>query len=143
MKIVNKRARHDYRLFEKIEAGISLLGGEVKAIRAGRANISQAHAKIIGSEIFLINANISIPGKKNYNSTRSRRLLLHKNQIIAIGSKLKQKKLTLIPLSVYTKGHLVKVELALAKSKRKFEKRESLKKKDVELEIQRELREKS
>jgi SsrA-binding protein len=142
MKIINKRASRDYQLYEKIQAGISLIGGEVKSVRAKKVNISLAYAKIIGSEIFLINANIPIPGKKNYNPTRTRKLLLHKHEIISIGSKIKQKKLTLIPLSMYTKDKLIKVELALAKPKKKFEKRESLKKKDIELEIQRELKDK-
>ncbi len=142
MKILNKRARFDYQILEKIESGISLLGGEVKSIRRGQASISQAFAKIIGNEIFLVNAHIPIPGKKDYQPTRTRKLLLHKNQIVSLTSKIKSEKLTLIPLSLYTKARLVKVELALAKAKRKFEKRESLKKKDIELEIQRELKEK-
>lgn len=136
MKILNKRARHHYKILEEIEAGISLTGAEVKALRAGKANISQSHGKIIGQEAFLVNANISTGEKP----TRTRKLLLHKREIVSLSSKIKAKKLTLIPLKIYTKGRLIKVKLALAKSKRKFEKKESLKKADIKREIERELR---
>ncbi len=142
MKIVNKRVRFNYNLFERIEAGISLLGAEVKAVRNGRMNLSDSFAKVINGEVFLINANISVEGKKNYSPTRTRRLLLHKDEIIFIQTKIKQKNLTLVPTKIYTKGRLVKVELALAKSKRKFEKKEAIKKKDIQREIQQEIRSK-
>ncbi|MFV1917350.1 MAG: SsrA-binding protein SmpB [Patescibacteria group bacterium] len=140
MKIINKRARFNYKLFDKYEAGISLNGGEVKSIRRGNTNLSQSYAKIIDDEIYLINTNIPVEGKKDYSPTRSRKLLLHRNQIISIKSKIKAKKLTLVPVSVYTKGRLIKAEIALAKSKRRFEKKEAIKRKDIEREIERELR---
>lgn len=139
MRIINKRARFDYQILETFEAGISLTGAEAKSIREKRANLSQSYAKIIGREAYLINANIPVVNVST-NSTRSRKLLLHKSQIISTQSKIKQRKLTLVPLAMYTKGRLIKVELALAKPKRKFEKKAQIKKKDIERELERELR---
>jgi SsrA-binding protein len=132
MRIVNKKAKFNYKLLEKYEAGIVLTGHEVKAIRNGQADLSQAYAKIIDHEMYLINANIS--------TNRTRKLLLHKDQIISIQSKIKAKKLTLVPLSLYNKAALIKVELALAKAKRKFEKKEAIKRKEIEREIEKEFK---
>ena len=140
MRVTNKRARYNYRLFDKYEAGVSLTGVEVKAIRNGRANISSAYAKIINSEIYLVNANIQAKGVKDYDPLRTRKLLLNKAEIISIQTKIKQKKLTLVPIKLYTRGRLVKVEIALAQAKRKFEKKETIKRKDLEREIERELK---
>lgn len=138
MQITNKKARFDYRLFDKYEAGVSLTGAEVKAIRAGHVDISQAYGKIINGEIYLLNA--SFTGEGVSHPTRTRKLLLHKKQIISILTKIKQKKLTLVPTKLYTKGRLIKAEIALAKTKRKFEKKEAIKRKDIEREIKRELK---
>jgi SsrA-binding protein len=140
MRIFNRKAKFNYKLLETFEAGISLNGGEVKAIRRGNVNLSQSYAKVIGDEIYLINANIPVEGKKDYDPTRARKLLLHKDEIISINARIKAKKLTLVPTKVYTNRKLVKVEIALAKSKRKFEKRQAIKKKDIEREIEREVR---
>jgi len=140
MVIVNKKAQFNYNLFERFEAGLVLNGGEVKAVRGRQVDLSNSYAKIVGDETYLINANIPVEGKKDYVSTRTRKLLLHKSEIISIKSKIKAKKLTLVPLRVYTKGSLIKAEIALAKTKRKFEKKESIKKKDIERDIERELR---
>ena len=140
MRIINKKARFNYNLLEKFEAGISLIGAEAKALRIRGADLSSSFAKIIEDEVYLINVNIPVEGKKDYNPTRSRKLLLHKDQIISLQSKIKAKKLTLVPTKVYTKGRLVKVEIALAKSKRQFEKKEAMKKKDIEREIEKELK---
>lgn len=140
MRITNKRARYDYRLFDKYEAGVSLTGVEVKAIRGGRADISSAYAKIINGEIYLINANIQAKGAKDYDPLRTRKLLLNKGEIVSIQTKIKQKKLTLVPTKLYTRGRLIKAEIALAKAKRKFEKKEAIKKKDIEREIAKELK---
>jgi SsrA-binding protein len=139
MSILNKKAQFNYRLFERFEAGISLLGGEVKAIRLGRADLSNSYVRIINNEAFLLNASIPIAGKKDYSPTRSRKLLLHKSQIISLKSKVEAKKLTFVPTKLYTKGRNIKLEIAIAKPKRGFEKKESLKKKDVEREIEKEL----
>lgn len=140
MIIPNKKARFNYILLEKYEAGISLLGAEVKAIRSGHADISGSYAKVIDSEIYLVNANIPVANKKDYDAARTRKLLLHRKQIITIKSKIKAKKLTIVPTKLYTKGRLIKAEIALAKTKRKFEKKKILKKKEIEREIERELK---
>jgi len=141
MEILNKKVRFDYVITpDQFEAGIMLSGGEVKTIRSGQADLSQSYVRVIGGEIFLINANIQIPGAKKHKPTRTRKLLLHKKEIISIATKTRQKKLTLVLLRLYTKDRLIKAKLALAKPKRKFEKRESVKKKDIEREIQRELK---
>lgn len=140
MLILNKKANFNYTLFEKYEAGLVLAGSEAKAIREGRVDINHSFAKIIDNEVYLINASIPIEGKKDYNPSRSRKLLLHKDQIISIQTKIKAKKLTLVPVKLYTKRRLIKVEIALAKAKRKFEKKEMLKRRDIERELERELR---
>ena len=140
MRIINKKAKFNYSLFETYEAGVSLLGGEVKSLRNRGCDLSEAYVKIINNEPFLVNANIPVPGKKDYNSTRSRKLLLNKNEIITLQVKMKAKKLTLVPIKMYNKGPLIKIEIALAKSKRKFEKKELIKKKDLEREIAEELK---
>ncbi len=140
MRVTNKRARYNYRLFDKYEAGVSLTGVEVKAIRNGRADISSAYAKIINGEVYLVNANIQAKGVKDYDPLRTRKLLLNKAEIISIQTKIKQKKLTLVPTKLYTRGRLIKAEIALAKTKRKFEKKEAIKKKDIEREIAKALK---
>ncbi|MFH1971737.1 MAG: SsrA-binding protein SmpB [Patescibacteria group bacterium] len=140
MKILNRKANYQYKLeSERFEAGIALSGGEVKAVRNGRGDISQSYAKVLNGEIFLINANLPVLGAKT-SPTRSRKLLLHKSEITSIITKAKQQKLTLIPTKLYTKGRLIKAELALGKSKKKYEKRESIKKKDIERQIEQEFR---
>ena len=140
MQILNKRARYEYKLTnDRFEAGIALSGGEVKAIRNRRGDISKAHVRILQGEAFLINANIPVEGSK-LQPTRTRKLLLHKREIISISTKAKQQKLTLLPLKLYTKGHLIKAQLALGRSKKKFEKRASIKKKDLEREIEQEFK---
>lgn len=141
MRIFNKRAKFNYNLEKKrVETGVVLSGGEAKAVRTGHLDLSQSHARVVNGEIFLINANIPIQGATKYDSTRMRKLLLHKREIISISTKMKQQKLTLVPVKMYTKGHLVKCELALGKPKRKFEKKESIKRKDIQREVERELR---
>ena len=140
MTIINRKAKFNYQLFEHIEAGVSLLGREAKAIRNQRGDLSNSYAKIINGEAFLLNANIPADTGGNYDVRRTRKLLLHKSEITSILSKIKAKKLTLVPIKLYTKGRLVKVDLALAKAKRKFEKKEAIKKKDVEREMEKELK---
>lgn len=140
MRILNKKAGFDYNLLDKYEVGISLAGGEVRAIKNGKVDLSQAYVKIIGNEAYLVNAQIDILDKKNYSPTRSRKLLLHKKEIVSIRSKVKAKKLTIVPTKMYNKGRLIKVEIALAKYKRKHEKRQEIKKKDIEREIEQVLK---
>jgi SsrA-binding protein len=140
MKIVNKRAKFDYKIIDKFEAGIVLTGSEVKAVKKGRVDISHSYAKIINNEAYLINTTIETETGKDSKQNRTRKLLLHKDQIISIKSKIKGKALTLIPARMYNKGRLIKLELALAKTKKKYEKRESMKKAELERQIERELK---
>jgi len=139
MRIINRKANFHYRLEpEKIEAGVSLKGAEAKAIRTNRADLSEASVRIMNGEMFLINANIPTQGLVGYNPTRIRKLLLHKSEVIALETKSKQSKLTLVPTVLYTKGRLVKLEIRLGKAKRKFEKRASIKAEDLRREIEQE-----
>ena len=132
--IKNKKAYFNYEIFDKFEAGISLVGTEVKSIKEKNLNITEAFAFVTKSkEVILKNLHISIykfGNIFNHKPDRDRKLLLHKKEIIKIYQKIKEKRLTLVPLSLYMKHGKVKVELGLAKGKRKFDKRESLKKKD-------------
>ena len=142
MRILNRKARFKYQILEKIETGIVLTGAEIKSIRAGRADLSQSFARIRDGEVFLVNAHIYpwMGSQKFADSRRERKLLLHKKQILNWQGKIAGGKLTLVPLSIYIKGNLAKVEVALAKSKVKFDKRAALKKKTIQRDIERELR---
>jgi len=141
MRISNKRARFEYELTgEGVEAGISLKGSEAKSIREGRGDLSQSFVKILGGEAFLVNANIPATGIQGYDPVRTRKLLLHKNEILSLTTKMKQKKLQIVPISVYNKGRLIKLYCELGKGKRKFEKKEAIKLHDVQRDIERELK---
>jgi len=140
MRIVNRKAKYDYKFLETLEAGISLTGAEVKAVKRGMVDLKNAHGKIMHGEAFLVNAIVQEAGGKA--SSRARRLLLHKKEIVSILTKMKGKNLILVPVSMYTKGRLVKVKLALAKAKKKFEKRALIKKRDIERDIEQELKQK-
>ena len=137
MRILNKRASFNYQIVEKFEAGIVLTGSEAKAVKMKGADINHAFVRIKDGEGVLINANIT----SEVDSTRERKLLLRKEEIVSLDSKSKAKKLTLVPTKMYNRGSLIKVEIALAKPKREFEKREVLKKRDVAREVERELKE--
>ena len=142
MKIFNRRARQKFQFLEKVEAGIVLTGAEIKSIRTGRVDLSESFARIKDGEVFLINANI-VPwmgSQKFADARRERKLLLHKKQILNFLGKTAGGKLTLVPVSIYIKGNLAKVDLALAKSKAKYDKRADLKKRAIERDIARELR---
>ena len=136
MKIFNKKAKFNYNLLEKYEAGIALTGKEVKAFRKGAVDLSSTYGKIIDGEVYLVGANFSV----DTDPTRSRKLLLHKKEITSILTKLKAKRLTLVPTKMYNKRRLVKLELALAKPKKQFSKKESKKRADLDREAERELR---
>lgn len=141
MRIFNKRAKFEYELTgEKVEAGLSLRGAEAKSIRENRADLSQSHVRIMGNEAFLINANIPVSGTKDNDPTRIRKLLLHKGEILSLLTKSKQKKLQIVPLSLYNKGRLIKLELELGKPKRKFEKKEAIKRHDIDRDIEKEFK---
>jgi SsrA-binding protein len=145
MRVTNRRAKHDYQLTNQFEAGIVLTGAEVKSVLEGKIHLEEAYAKIIQGELFLINAHIHpyrFADTKNIDPHRTRKLLVHKKEIVSLASKIKQKNLTLIPVSCYNKGRKIKLKLALAKAKKKYEKREAKRKKEIAREIERALREK-
>jgi SsrA-binding protein len=142
MKIVNKYSR-TYKVEEKLEAGIALLGSEVKALREGHADITGAYVRIAGSEAYLINGKI-FPYKfsriEGYQEDRSRKLLLHKSEIISLKSKLDQGKFTIVPLSIYLKDDNFKLEIALVESKTKREKRKDKRREVIDRDQEKELK---
>lgn len=143
MKIINKNATFNYQVKDPFEAGVKLLGAEVKAIRGGHVDLGNSYVRIKNGEAYLINARIfpySFARPEAYDETRSRKLLLHKKELISLKSKLDGEKLTVVPLSMYTSHGLIKIELALAKSKKKFDKKESIKRKDINRHIEQELK---
>ncbi len=141
----NRKAYHDYFIEETFEAGIILTGTEVKSLRAGKANLKDSYARIKDSEIFLINTHISpytrADSFKQIDPERTRKLLLHKKEIIRLIGKTREKGYTLIPTKIYFKGGKAKVEIGLAKGKAFYDKRETIKKKDVQREMQKTLKE--
>ena len=141
----NKRAYFDYEILETYEAGIELLGFEVKAIKNNRINLAGSYVVIRNNEAWLINADIPAYQPKNapidYDSKRTRRLLINKSEITSFIGKIHEKGLTLLPLKVYTKSkkNLIKIEIGLARSKKKADKREIIKKREIQREIRRSL----
>lgn len=143
MHIGNRKAPFEYTVVDRIEAGVVLTGAEVKSLRLGHGKLEGAFVKIVGGEAFLINADImqySYARPLGYDPKRTRKLLLHKKELISLTSKLDSAKLTLIPLSWYTKGPQVKLEIGLARGKKEYEKREITKKKDQRRELEIEFR---
>jgi SsrA-binding protein len=138
---VNKKAHHQYEILEKFEAGIELLGHEVKTVRAGRLSLVGSYVTLRGGQAWLLNSLIpkyaQAGPQPGYDPNRTRRLLLHKRELQRLAGKLEQKGLTLVPLSAYTKRSLIKIEFGLARGKQQFEKRESIKKRDLDREIRR------
>ena len=146
MKILaeNKKAYYNYEILEKFEAGISLIGQEVKSIKSGRINLAGSYVVLKDEEAYLVGTHIPPYQPKNappdYNPERSRKLLLKKSEIKYLIGKTKQKGLTLLPLRVYTKKGKIKLEFGVARGKKKFDKRELIKKREIEREIQRNLK---
>ncbi len=145
MKVVctNRKAYHDYHIEDTLEAGIALLGTEVKSLRDGRANLKESYAVIKGGEMFLVNCHISPYSHgniANHDPLRERKLLLHEAEITRLAGKVAQKGYSLIPLKIYLKGPRFKVELGLAKGKRFFEKREAIKEREAKKEIEKALK---
>ena len=134
----NKKAYHDFFIEEKFEAGVVLTGTEVKALRLGNANLNDAFAQVRSGEAFINNLHIApyeFGNRENHESDRTRKLLLHKKEIIKLFSKIREQGYTLIPLRLYFKSGMVKAELGLAKGKKLYDKREDLKQKDHKREI--------
>lgn len=143
MKISNKKGLHNYFILESFEAGVKLTGAEVKSIKSGRVDLSESFVKVIGGQLVLVNTLIpryQNSSNPNYNPTRDRVLLVHKNQISSILGKLSRAGFTLIPVSIYETRNLIKVEVGIAKTKQKFDKRKALKEKDNLRRIEQELR---
>lgn len=136
----NRRATHDYEILETFEAGLVLLGPEVKSLREGRANLSDSYAVLRRGEAFLVNAHVSPyekAGRDNAEPRRERKLLMHRAEISRLGPKLAERGFTLVPLSLYFKAGRAKVELGLARGKKQYDKRQTLKKREQDREIER------
>jgi SsrA-binding protein len=142
--ITNKKAYFDYEILQKLEAGIELLGFEVKSLKKGQGSLMGARVAVRGGEAFVVNMNIPPYQPKNtpkvYDPERPRKLLLSGKEIEEMGKIENQKGLTIIPLLVYNRGRKLKVEIAVVRGKKKYDKRETLKKRDFEREIRRSLK---
>ena len=134
--IQNKKVYFDYEILQKIEAGIELLGLEVKSLKAGQGSLVGARVSVRGNEVFVVNMNIPPYQPKNtpkdYDVERPRKLLLGKKEIVELSKIESQKGLTIVPLSVYNRGRKLKLEIAIVRGKRKYDKRETLKRRDFE-----------
>ena len=142
IKIENKRARFDYEIMEKFETGIELKGSEVKSVREGKVNLGDSFCFVEGSEIFLKNCRIAAYDKSTIfppDELRSRKLLMHKFEIRRMIGKSREKGWSIIPLRMYFKGRLVKVEIALAKGKKAFDKKQTIKERDVKRDMARQI----
>ena len=141
---VNRKAFHEYEILDKIEAGLSLVGSEVKSIREGKVNLKDAYVDIRSLEAYLINAHIGMYSNASYNNhepLRKRKILLHKRELIKFDKKIKTRGFTIIPLRMYyNKKGIVKIELALARGKRSYDKKRQLKERDMERDMKRELK---
>ncbi len=139
----NRRARHDYAIIDTYEAGLVLTGSEVKSLREGKANLSDAYGIVRNGELFIINLHISVYERASYNNhepTRTRKLLLHKREIGRLIGAIERQGLTLIPLELYFKRGIAKVAIALGKGKKQHDKREDAKARDADREIARAVR---
>lgn len=140
----NKKARFDFEILEEFEGGLDLLGHEVKSIRTKGADISNAHVLVRGGEAYLVNANIPAYQVKNisekYNPERVRRILLNKKELRELENQGEKRGLTIVPISLYNKGRLIKLRFAIVKGKKKFDKREKIKERDTNREMERTLK---
>jgi len=140
---VNRKAYHDYHIQEMVEVGIVLKGSEIKSIREGKVNLRDAYAKPENGELWLYNSHIASYDAASYNThepTRPRKLLLHKKEIDSLAGKVMQQRLTLVPLKLYIKHGIAKIELGVAKGKRIYDKREAIARREVGREIERALK---
>lgn len=143
MEINNRKANFDYEILDTIEAGIALTGTEIKSIRNGNANLKDSYAIIKNNEIFLLNMHISEYEQGNifnHEETRTRKLLLHKKEILKLSNKVILEGNTLVPLKLYFKKNKAKILLGLAKGKKTYDKRQSIKEKDINREVQKQLK---
>ena len=148
IKIVatNRKATHDYSIEDRFEAGIALLGTEIKSIRAGQANLREGYVQVRGDELWLVNTHIAPydpAGREGHDPLRPRRLLLHRKEIVKLLSRVQERGYTIIPLKIYLKNRRAKVEIALARGKRQYDKREAIAKREAGRQIERALKERS
>jgi len=139
----NRKARHDFFLLESFEAGIVLQGSEIKSIRAGQISLKEAYIRVDGEQAWLVNAHIAPydpASRQNHDPLREKKLLLHKKEIKKLWDEVRQKGTTIIPIKVYLSKGRAKVEIAVAKGKKKYDKRQALKKRDAQREIDRALK---
>lgn len=143
-RIVNRKARFNYELGERVEAGIILTGGEVKSIKEGKASLNESYARVDeNGEVFLINAHIhpyKFADNKNYDPTRSRKLLLKRQEILSLVKQTENRNLSLVPTVLYTKKNKIKVELAIGKGKKQWDKRKTIKDREQKREARRIMR---
>lgn len=140
---VNRKARHDYDILERFEAGLVLTGSEVKSLRDGRANLKDSFARVERGEAFLWNAHISpyaAAAQFGHEPERARKLLLHREEIDRLAGKVNERGLTLVPLKIYFKNGRAKVELALAQGRKRYDKRDAIKKREMQREADRAMR---
>ncbi len=140
----NRKAWHEYHIFDKYEAGIVLLGSEVKAIKESKVSIKESYVRFINNELFIIGMHIgdySNEGYSKHESTQNRKLLMHRNELKKIKIKSDEKGMTLIPLSIYQKKNLIKIEFGIAKGKKMWDKRKDKMDKDVKRSIDRKMKE--
>lgn len=141
--VTNRQARYNYQILESLEAGIELKGTEVKSLREAKASLKDSFARVDDGELFLYNCHISpyeFGNIANVEPTRRRKLLVHKNQLARLAGRVSQKGMTIIPLKIYFKRGLAKVELALAKGKLLYDKRETIRKRESDRELKRTLK---
>ncbi|HXA42366.1 MAG TPA: SsrA-binding protein SmpB [Candidatus Solibacter sp.] len=139
----NRAAFHEYFVLDRVEAGLALLGTEVKSIREGKVNIKDGFIRIEGGQAFLENVHIQpweAGNRQNHEPTRSRRLLMHKREIIELYSKVREQGLTIVPLRLYFRGGKAKIEVALVKGKKSWDKRQAIAERDAKREMQRAVR---
>ena len=140
----NKKAYFDYHILEKIEAGVQLYGHEVKSVRQGKISLAGSYISVKDGEVFLINCDIAPYQPRNipfdYNTKRDRKLLLHKKEIAKLATKAEEKGVTVIPLRVYDTRGLIKLEIGIAKGKKKWDKRETIKRRDTERKMRQEMK---
>lgn len=140
---VNKKAYHDYHIVESYEAGLALKGSEIKSIRLGRVNIKDAYAKSENGELWLFNSHISAYQAGGFNThepDRKRKLLMHRDQIAELAAQSNQKGLTLVPLRIYIKNGIAKLELGLGRGKKQFDKRDAIARRETERIVERALK---
>ena len=136
----NKKARFDYEIIDTYEAGIVLTGTEIKSIRAGKAQLRDSYAVIRNGEVFLLNMHISHYEQGNifnHDETRTRKLLLHKKEILKLRDKIEVEGLTLVPVKLYFKGNKAKISIGVARGKKSYDKRESIKKRDIDRDLKK------